>query len=528
MRWTFIQHPDIFYETADEFGVLIFHDMVNREYWTGLSSDEQAYRHNLRRLSHHPAIVIWDGCNECDANEGQIATVLAIVISEDKSRVVWPSCPAPRGWKSGVNRLSSIPDGSPLQPSTALLGDFEGHGPYLHGSGWPAKNGDPNNLDLFDSMLPLHIDPTVPTGLTFPSWFTSEFGATGWSSFESVSPTVSVNHWSLHGNASRDNCSDSQWPNFCTGDNVMAERNYPCDNEIIVYFGGTSADLDQAGEAAFKRQLFQCLYAQALVIKGYTQQKRSQNTFGTQIWQLNEIWPTGGWGTIEYGTPGMAGQVRGGRWKPIHHWLRDSVFTDRIIVCGESSNAGDGLQCFVKNDLYAAFTADIAVSAVSTTNGERSVVYSETAVNFPAGPGYTYWFVAPAINSSSQILQATVFDAQAEVVLAHNTMLMAPPSKIDLRPVKIHAQVSGQVNADASIDIVLHKQEAAPALFVTLTTLAQGRFSLNAFLMVDPSVTVQFLPFDPEPLDVELLIKSLRVETANQYALSTLPSTAVA
>ena len=37
--------------------------------------------------------------------------------------------------------------------------------------------------------------------------------------------------------------------------------------------------------------------------------------------RYNEIWPTGGWGSIEYGTVGYTkGQVLGGRWKPLQHW----------------------------------------------------------------------------------------------------------------------------------------------------------------------------------------------------------------
>ena len=60
--------------------------------------------------------------------------------------------------------------------------------------------------------------------------------------------------------------------------------------------------------------------------------------------QLNEIWPTGGWGSIEYGTPGVPGQVVGGRWKPLHYFLRKSAFADVVAVCGK------GGLCFVKND----------------------------------------------------------------------------------------------------------------------------------------------------------------------------------
>ena len=64
------------------------------------------------------------------------------------------------------------------------------------------------------------------------------------------------------------------------------------------------------GEQAFKKQLWQCLYGQALVLKTYIEQHRSTNTYGLQIWQLNEIWPTGGWGTIEWGPADYPGQVR--------------------------------------------------------------------------------------------------------------------------------------------------------------------------------------------------------------------------
>ena len=57
-------------------------------------------RHQIRRLAHHPSIVMWDGCNECrviiGTPTGIYATfVMTVVVQEDMSRVVWPSCPAP-------------------------------------------------------------------------------------------------------------------------------------------------------------------------------------------------------------------------------------------------------------------------------------------------------------------------------------------------------------------------------------------------------------------------------------------------
>ena len=57
--------PSIFYAMADEAGVMVYHDLMNRDHFTGLADEVRAYRDTVRRLATHPSIVIWDGCNEC-------------------------------------------------------------------------------------------------------------------------------------------------------------------------------------------------------------------------------------------------------------------------------------------------------------------------------------------------------------------------------------------------------------------------------------------------------------------------------
>ncbi len=45
---------------------------------------------------------------------------------------------------------------------------------------------------------------------------------------------------------------------------------------------------------------------------------------GLLIWQFNEVWPTGGWGLIEYGRKTDDGsQIFGGRWKVSLFLFRD-------------------------------------------------------------------------------------------------------------------------------------------------------------------------------------------------------------
>ena len=92
----------------------------------------------------------------------------------------------------------------------------------------------------------------------------------------------------------------------------------PCDSWITTYFGDKAVDRNATGEAAFRAQLFLGVLGQAIEMKGQISAMRSDNRWGVVVWQLNEIWPTGGWGSLEYGTVGYTpGQVVGGRWKPV-------------------------------------------------------------------------------------------------------------------------------------------------------------------------------------------------------------------
>ena len=123
----------------------------------------------------------------------------------------------------------------------------------------------------------------------------------------------------------------------------LHERNCPCHSHIQSYFSVSSnMSLSGIGEAAFKKQLYLCMLAQAFQRTAWIAAWRSSNIWGLLMWQLNEIWPTGGWGSLEYGTP-VHGQVIGGRWKILHNFMRRSAFVDVFVVCGiatHSSAAG--------------------------------------------------------------------------------------------------------------------------------------------------------------------------------------------
>lgn len=507
--------PDAFYDACDDLGVLVYHDMQYAQQGhspKATKTQDAELRHQIRRLSAHPSIVMWDGCNEChvvmDQPTGIYATfVMTVVAEEDQSRAVWPSCPA-SGWTAGVDRLTSIPTGNNLEtPAKGPV--FETHGPYQHGSGFPSVNGGGGSKVLpFDPDVPIDVQPYQGknTGIRFSNVFASEFGCVVMSSFESMSPTLDPAHWGVHGGGPPDTCTGG-FNSDCQGDNAMAQRNYPCDSVIDAYFRTDAAYYAAVGEEAFKRQLFHCMLGQALEMKSNIETRKAQNQIGHIIWQLNEIWPTGGWGSLEYGTPTYPGQVLGGRWKPLHYFYKSSIFTDVSATCGK------GGVCYVRNDgAGVGFKGTVLVTSVDIASG-ASTTLASVPLDMAPGPAEIMWFNISShgeVDGTTHFLMADV-RCDENVVVSHNVLLQAPPKSMTALPQNsgLSFTVADKANADGSINIRVGAKVPV-ALYVTLTTGSHGRFSDNAFEVLAGSKTVQFIPFGA--LDRAGLVKTLRVE----------------
>jgi len=150
--------PDSFYDACDEYGILLYHDMMFVEEHhhgpTRTQVIENEIRFVVRELSFHPSIVLWSGCNECTVlmnttTEIYATFVMQTVAEEDDTRIIWPSSPAKIGWKSGVYTIDGRPNGKPLSTMSMKKGQapLEVHGPYQRGFSWtyPSVNGFQNH-----------------------------------------------------------------------------------------------------------------------------------------------------------------------------------------------------------------------------------------------------------------------------------------------------------------------------------------------------------------------------------------------
>ncbi|KAL3940829.1 MAG: hypothetical protein SGBAC_004699 [Bacillariaceae sp.] len=513
--------PSVWYDACDDYGIMVIQDQM---YAQGghdpkeTQTQELEIRHNVRLLSNHPSIVIWDGCNEClvemDKPSSIYATfVMRVVAEEDGSRSIWPSCPS-NGWESGVDKLTSrpIPYKNLVTPKTAPR-RIEVHGPYIHGGGFPAVNGDDTG-EPGKAKLPISIDPKPEEmGVAQPSVFASEFGTGGvMSSFESMSATLASEHWSLHGGGPPDTCSNG-FNRKCEGKNVMAQRNYPCDSIIKAYFQTEPDYFDKVGETQFQRQLYHCMIGQALHMKSIIEERRSKNELGHLVWQLNEIWPTGGWGSLEYGNGDMPGQVVGGRWKPLHYFYRQSIFADVMATCN-----GEGVG-YIRNDAAGiGFDGSVVIHVVSLANGELSEAQMDHKnITLSAGPGALQIFDCPMVNESTQFLSIDILMHGRDLIVHNTPILLTPPKELTSQ-ISCDSGLSWSIMATSMNVVTLKITASVPvALLVMLTTQAPGRFSDNAFTLTDGGKIVQFHPFGNNPVDINLLKATLRIEDMAMY-----------
>lgn len=511
-----------FYESCDELGILIYHDMmfVEEQFHGALriKSVEMEIRHIVRSLISHPSIVLWSGCNECAVEMGKPTEVYAtfvmqIVSEEDSTRSVWPSCPSDSGWKTGVSRITGKPNGKEF--STYLRNSkqrkLELHGPYQHGysASFPCVNGHDDGRN-YTTNTPPSLEVHIEISPSSPNSFVSEFGISSFSSFESMSATISPNNWGMHGSDLPNNCTVYDGNvNICEGENVLAERNYACDSHIDAFFG--SINDKEVSEHYFKCQLFHCMVATALWMKGQIEILRSSNSFGALIWQLNENWPTGGWGLVEYGAQrNEIGQSSGGRWKPIMHLLRQSLFRDVFVACGK-----DGI-CFCRNDGIYTVQGEIFLETWSSINGDLLGNQSKEIL-LEGGMSHSEWFQLDRnITDLSDVLLLSFVELNGSFIIENYVVLWSVPK--DIRAAYLTAKISivDVVMVDRLINIILESDQLA--LYVVITTPETGVFDMNAFaLKPDVRITVKFSLSFGGPVDLEKFKEEIRVEHLGSY-----------
>eukprot|EP01052_Picozoa_sp_SAG31_P069406 SAG31_NODE_28226_length_413_cov_1.175159_1_plen_137_part_11 len=116
---------------------------------------------------------------------------------------------------------------------------------------------------------------------------------------------------------------------------------------------------------------------------------------------FNELFPSGSWGSIEYGAKGFGG-VEGGRWKPLHYSLRASTYADHLAACNQAG------ECFITNDRATRFEGAVSLRLLNVQTGTSATVRKSMPVNLSAGAGIVQWFCAAAMNTRKEYADTRV------------------------------------------------------------------------------------------------------------------------
>lgn len=310
-----IYENEIFYEICDELGILVWQDFMFAcslypAHQSFLDSVEREARFQMRRLHHHPSIILWCGNNEIEAgwkNWGWKDEYPAsfwdeylalfhdllpmVCLEEDGSRAYWPSSPA-----SSENAVGN--------PDSMNAGDDHYWGV------WHAK-------EPFESYQ----------GRT--SRFMSEYG------FQSFPEPATVNSYTLPED------HDIMSPV------MQAHQRSAPGNALIKSYMENYYRIPED----FQRFLIlsQVLQAHGIKIGAEHFRRLMPHCMGSLYWQLNDCWPVASWASIDYF----------GRWKALQYAAKR--FYSMLMISPVQADSGN-VEIYIVSDLQENKTADLHLS----------------------------------------------------------------------------------------------------------------------------------------------------------------------
>jgi len=270
---------EIFYEICDELGLMVWHDMMfscslypsDPDF---LDEVEAEIRHQIKRLSTHPSIVLW-----CGNNEDLGALTWFPESRENRDRYVVDYDRLNEGVIGRV--VQELDSGRPWWPSSPSAGP-----------------GDYSDCWHDDTKGDMHYWSVWHEGKPFEAYydviprFCSEFGFQSFPSPESVASYAPENQRNI------------------TSPVMRHHQKHNAGNTTIL---STMARYFRM-PSSFEDTLYLSQVQQAMAIRTAVDYWRAQRpvSMGALYWQLNDLWPVASWSSIEYS----------GKWKLLHYEAR--------------------------------------------------------------------------------------------------------------------------------------------------------------------------------------------------------------
>eukprot|EP00750_Incisomonas_marina_P005964 INCI14258.2.p1 GENE.INCI14258.2~~INCI14258.2.p1 ORF type:complete len:545 (-),score=88.70 INCI14258.2:874-2508(-) len=484
-----IYQRDSFYDLADENGILIWEDLMFAcaDYAAPpefLASAAKEIRDNVLRLQSHPSIALWAGNNE---DERDMKNAPAGDTSPEYVKAY-----SLLTFITGLNNVSALDTSRPLSGSSPSDGNETAEHPFS----WDHQSeyyGDVHCY-LYD------VDNWDVTAYKRPR-FMSEFGLQSWPSALTMGQVFPPEQWSFSSDMSTNRNHHPQ------GQSQMAQQ-------ISMHFHLPQDCWPECGTPTNKeysdwsQMLWLSQLNQALGYKAEVEHFRrirtdcSENVpgcnMGRMYWQTNDIWQGASWAAVDFT----------GRYKMVQYFTRKFYEPFLVSAWGTAVHGSFGVS--VINDFVdQAFSGTVEFTMRRWSGG----VAGKWTVPFTAPAGSATYVYSEGNLTFTQMLQkGNCNDATTCVLtfraldaagteLSSNYLLLAPFYDVTTMQqpqlqagdvVQLPDGSQGARAGETPFNVTVESQSSATAAFVWVETRFAGRWSDNAFLMVDPETSLTF------------------------------------
>jgi beta-mannosidase len=444
-----IYESDDFYELCDELGIMVWQDFMfacsmypgDREF---LDNVRQEAVDNVKRLRHHPSIVLWCGNNEVetawmhwgwkqnlpaklwDNYKALFHEVLPEVCAAlDPSRPYWPSSPS-----------SNLEEDSDSQ-----------------------KMGDVHYWGVWHSALPFtDYEKQLPR-------FMSEYG------FQSFPQIETVNTYTLPEDR------DIQSPV------MLAHQKHPRGNQLIREYMLREYPPPRDFESFL--YVSQVLQAEGIKVGAEHFRRSRPRNMGSLYWQINDCWPVASWSSIDYF----------GRWKALQYYARR--FYDELLISPHEE--GEKINIHLVSDHRKSLSAQLRLTLMDFAGHKLSETNTDVTVEGLQSKIYQSFIKADLLRSQDPkkvFLQCDLLAAGKPVSSSRH--FFAPAKDLALSKPDVTTRVAPRQNGFL---ITLTTNEFARDVYLSLSH-GDGFFSDNYFdLVPGRKVEVEFRSSRPIKLD---------------------------
>ncbi|AXT19713.1 glycoside hydrolase family 2 protein [Flavobacteriaceae bacterium AU392] len=458
-----IYENDEFYSLCDEKGILIWQDfmfacaMVPTQE-SHINSIKEEAKEAIQRLNNHPSIALWCGNNENLTGWKQWDWQNTYNLSKTDSLTIW-------------NTYDTL-------FNHTLKNYVSEYGNNNYWASSPSSNintvqnkfsGDQHEWGVWFNQLPFK-EYTDNAGR-----FISEYGLQSFPELNTIKKfDSSINKWNIN-TPTLNFRQRSKMPWISEDFNGFDMINYYID----LYFPSPN----NLEELIYLSQL-----SQALSLQSATEAHRRNKpyTMGSLYWQIDDVWPTISWSTVDYF----------GNWKAAHYAIREA--NKPIIVSAEIDD--EQLNVYLVSDILEGFSGmcKIALKTITgksikswefdcyTKSQTNTIIYSENVKAFLEGFPLENVFLEMTLSQNEMIVDESLF-------------YFVNPKDLKLQKPNINIDVNGT-------EVTLTATSLAKNVYLSTGTI-EGHFSNNYFdLIPEKSKTVTFSS-DSEITDLKSILK---------------------